>query len=264
VTKDGRMSKDKTVEFMWQGELWAVEYKDDTHAYYLHDPSTGRRRVPSASTISKVEYSDPGGYMRWASNETKEGREWTASRDQAAEWGTAAHNQLEHLALHEKSLTLTDQPEHVRGCVQGVASWWMKYRPKFIASEVVVCSPTMRVAGRFDFIAEVRDELVLGDLKSSKACSWDEWARNKAKPAFIQMAGYSLMYAECNLNLPLPTSRYVLRVAADGHWDWEKDYAPEESEAAFIANLASYDRGKDWNKAYKVNREVAVREALAA
>lgn len=256
------MTSDLQHEFTVEGKLWTLKYRDSDHSYHLREGRDGRWfRVPSASTIAKVSYNDPGGLMGWAVKETQEGRDW---RDpQAKEWGTAAHEQLEHLALKGKALTLTDQPEHVRGCVQGVASWWLEHRPVFKASEVIVASPSMRVAGRFDFIAEVDGELVLGDLKTSKPQDWDDWARHKANPAFVQLAGYAAMYAESRWEAPQPTARYILRVGADGNWDWKRDLCPELSEAAFKTKLEAYRADSAWGRAYKA-AEKEIAEAWAA
>lgn len=247
------MTSDLQHEFTVEGKLWTLKYRDSDHSYHLREGRDGRWfRVPSASTIAAVEYSSSDALMRWAVNKHIAGEDFMEARDLAAEWGTAAHNQLEHLATHGKPLTLTDQPEHVRGCIQGVASWWLEHRPKFVSSEVVVCSPSMRVAGRFDFIAEVGGELVMGDLKTSgENVDWEGWSRNKAEKAFCQMAGYALMHREMRWDVPQPLSRYVLRVGADGVWDWRRDLAPDLSEAAFISKLEAYRGGSAWRKAHK-------------
>lgn len=255
---------DARIEFVRDGEPWVCEYRDEDHAYFVGpvaDSPLGKRkyRYPGVSTLAKVGYVDSDPLMGWAVKEHKAGRDFTASREQSAEWGTAAHAQLEALATTGTPLSLTDQPEHVRGCVQAVASWWIDIRPTFVASEVVVCSVEHRYAGRFDGLAEVDGRLVIFDLKTSKPMDWERWAKDRSDAAYAQMAGYCLGYRELYPDEVQPEARYILRVTADGEWDWQRDISPESSDEFFVAKARCYT-------AQRMRRQAvaAQRKAMAA
>jgi hypothetical protein len=239
---------DAEVEFYdGDGVRHQLRYFDSDHRYMLDG-----KRVVSVSTLAKVCYSDPGGLMHYAWKHGMNGVDYKEETKVAQEAGSAAHAQLEALAQTGKPLDLSEQPERVRGALQGVAKWWFDCEPTFLASEVMVCSPTLNYAGRFDFLAQVGDDIFIGDLKTTEAGKgWDHFARYKAPAAFFQLAGYGRAYSESCTDEPQPTRRAILRVGADGSYDWKPDLAPELSMAAFLSKVETYRADQTWAKAYK-------------
>jgi hypothetical protein len=240
------MSEDREIKFEHGGEIHTLAFRESDHAYLLN----GKRTV-SVSTLAKVEYSDPGGLMRWAVKEEREGRDFTASRDFAAACGQAAHAQLDTLAKTGEPLDMEGQEERTRGAIRAVSKWWLQHKPNFISSEVIVCSVTNLYAGRFDFLAEVDGELVLADLKTTDfGRDWDHFRKHKAKSAYAQLAGYQIAYREMYGDKPQPTGRYILRVGAEGTFDWKRDLVPEMSERSFLSKLETYRADQEYGRAY--------------
>lgn len=245
------MPEDRLIEFIFDGDRQTLKYRDSDHAYILNG-----KRVVSVSTLAKVSYNDPGGLMGWVRNETLEGRNYKDTTKFTQECGQAAHDQLEAFALTGRSLDARDQPERVHGALKAVAQWMHDYEPKFKASEVIVCSPTLRFAGRFDFLAEVEGELVLGDLKTTDK-NWDHFRRYKAAAAYAQLAGYAYGYAEMWPELEQPTKRAILHVSTSGEYDWKPDVCPELSDKAFLSKLQTYRDDATWDREDKALRRVA-------
>jgi hypothetical protein len=131
-----------------------------------------------------------------------------------------------------------------------VAKWWLELGPEFCESEVMVCSPTHRYAGRFDFLAIVKDELVLGDLKTADK-PWDHFARYKATAAYAQLAGYDRAFREMFPGKDPPTKRAILHVNTNGDYDWKPDLAPQHSTASFVSKIETYRADQVWAKAFK-------------
>lgn len=243
---------DRLIEFVTDGERHSLKYRDADHAYILDG-----KRIVSVTTLAKVSYNDPGGLMHYAWKHGLDGKDYKEETRFTQEAGNAAHAQLENLANTGEALDLKSQPDRVRGALQGVAKWWLDLSPDFKASEVIVCSPSLKFAGRFDFLAEVDGELVIGDLKTDDGKGWDHFKRYKAQAAYAQLAGYRCAYLEMFPELPQPTKRAILRVGADGTYDWKPDLAPEEAESSFLAKVATYRADQTWSKAYEANRKVA-------
>lgn len=78
--------------------------------------------------------------------------------------------------------------------VTGFINWFAKIKPKVLATEQVVYSPTYGYAGTFDALLEIDGKIVLADVKTS----------NKSLTAplgiydsyFLQLGAYSLAYHE--------------------------------------------------------------------
>lgn len=243
------MSEDRLVEFWLNGFHYTLKYRDSDHSYRVQRDGGPWTRYVGVSTLAKVSYSDPGGLMAYAARETSAGRDYKETTKFTQECGTAAHAQLEALAQTGKPLDLAGQPERVRGALQAVAKWWFDKSPVFVASEVIVCSVSGRFAGRFDFLAEIEGELVLGDLKTSDN-TWEHFKRYKATAAYAQLAGYAHAYEEMFPDKPQPTQRALLHVNTKGDYDWKPDLAPQESTKAILSKLSTYRADQAWSKSY--------------
>lgn len=244
------MSEDRLVEFMFDGDRYTLKYRDSDHSYRVQRETGPWTRYVGISTLAKVAYSDPGGLMGYARNETLAGRDYKETTKFTQECGQAAHDQLEAFATTGRALDATEQPERVRGALTAVAQWMHDYSPKFVASEVIVCSPTYRFAGRFDFLAWVDGELVLGDLKTTEK-NWEHFRRYKAVAAYAQLAGYAYAHAEMFPESEQPTKRAILHVSTSGEYDWKLDFAPELSTKSFMSKLQTYRDDAAWNRAEK-------------
>lgn len=251
------LSKDTRTEFVWNNEAWVCHYRDSDHSYWIGPVAAeplGKRdyRYPGVSTIAGVGYSDPTALMKHAVKLERLGKDFEAERELSAAWGTAAHDQLEALVRTGKPLDPEGQPEHVQGCLEGVAKWQEKWTPEFRESEVVVCSPRLRVAGRYDLKAIFGGRLAMVDLKTTAADNdWSRWSRYKARSAFAQLAGYDLCEQDMLPDSAPIEDRYILLVNAAGQFWFKRDRAPDLSEMSFENKLATYRGEQKWEREHK-------------
>lgn len=141
-------------------------------------------------------------------------------RDSAAKRGTAIHDALETLAQTGVVPTLEQYPEHEQGYVKALCSWYVDYRPQFVATEVQVVSEEHGFAGRYDIRcrlyheAHPSGELALVDLKTSKRVYTSHE---------VQLAGYEL--ASVEMGFAPSDAQYVLRVDQDGSYEFARSHA---------------------------------------
>lgn len=91
-----------------------------------------------------------------------------AARGEAADRGTAMHAALEALAMTGDPPNLETYPEAWRPWMMGATRLWDELRPEAVASELIVCHPTLRYAGRLDLLCWIKRRLTLLDYKSGK------------------------------------------------------------------------------------------------
>lgn len=181
-----------------------IAFDDDAHRYMVDG-----ERFPNVTTILGV-VDKSAALMAWAVRETREGRDYKATRDTAATRGTSVHDALEILARDNTPPLLDQFPDEDRGYVQALAKWWIDHRPSPIWVEQLVASTEHRYAGKLDLICEIQGVPHLVDLKTSKRVY---------ETHHLQLAGYELAYTECGYE-PLPTVCAVLRVGDDGEYEF--------------------------------------------
>lgn len=85
-----------------------------------------------------------------------------SKRDAAADRGTWVHDTLEALAQENRIPQLSEfSAGEVRGHVQSVLGWYVRYRPSFVATEVQVASVVHGFAGRYDMRCLINAEKLL-------------------------------------------------------------------------------------------------------
>lgn len=185
-------------------------------------------RLPSPSAIGKMLDTNVEPLLRWAAKQTcngvvqlrtvpqdgdalwgalsAEGLTYSDLREKRATEGTAVHQDvLEALAAGGKVPSLSAVGDDERGFAQGVLAFWRDHDPEPIASEQVVYSAEHGFAGRFDLLAQLDDQRVLVDLKTSKFIG---------NGAHVQTAGYIGAAIESGFG-PVDEA-LILQVLADG------------------------------------------------
>jgi len=198
-----------------------IAYNDEKHRYDVNG-----ERFPSITTVLRViDKSAP--LMAWAVKETLEGRDYKETRDTAATRGTSVHDALEVLARDGTPPLLDQYPQEDRGYVQALAKWWLAHRPKALMVEQIVASTSLRVAGRFDLLAEIGGERVLCDLKTSSAVHPE---------MHFQIEAYRLALEECGW--PAADRGFIVRVGSDGEFEFVESRATRED---FVTVAALYE-----------------------
>jgi hypothetical protein len=155
-------------------------------------------------------------------------------RDKAAKRGTAIHDALEVLAQKGEVPILEQFPEEEQGYVKGLCSWYLDYKPEFVATEVQVVSEEYGFAGRYDVRCKIGDELALVDLKTSK--------RVYPLSHFVQLAGYEL--ASVEMGYPPTDAQYVLRVDKDGSYEFVRSVCYGQDFLDYLAASKAIKRIK--------------------
>ena len=168
---------------------------------------------------------------------TDNGLSWRDQRDKAASRGTNVHKHaLEALADGEMVDFDMLEPHEV-GYARAVAGFWLDHDPQVLAAEAVVGCKDRMVAGRFDLLCRLNDDVCLLDVKTSRFLS--------AKFA-VQLAGYSLLCEESGW--PKPTKGLILQVGEDASYNLvELELDHEDFDTA----LRVYRRAAEIKKAMR-------------
>lgn len=155
--------------------------------YYAHvDPDGTVRWYPSVTSVIKETGPTPYGLVQW---QIKHGADAVRLRDEAAEYGTALH-----IAISSYFQGETQLPEDER-MLKDLLAWHAFVRErnvKCLASEVMLHSDGLRVAGTADLICEIDWEkgrvVAIVDIKSG---------RNSYREHAVQLAFYRRMWNDC-------------------------------------------------------------------
>jgi len=153
--------------------------------------------------------------------------------------GTREHEMLEALckAYLESDETAAEQlanrtlkRDTASPWAKAIASWWLDRYPHIIASESVLYSLTLGVAGTVDMVYGMQGEVIVTDLKT----------RGEGKPAyrsdFIQTDGYADMWEE--MTGEIVDRRTVLIAREDGTVD---EYENDLPRGTFRQTKELYD-----------------------
>jgi hypothetical protein len=159
--------------------------KGKPHQKYITADGT---EVPGGSTICKLG-DDPGALIHWAWNLGREGKDYRAERDKAADIGTIAHFMCEAF-LNGFVCDLSDysQEDIDRAliCYNKFVDWWEAEGLTKVATESQLVHNESRYGGTIDLVARDKEgRLCLIDLKTSKRIS-DGYVR--------QIAGYTELW----------------------------------------------------------------------
>lgn len=113
---------------------------------------------------------------------------------QASSFGTKLHSVVEKLLLNEYHLDLFENNLEFEMRFKPVKKFLEKEVHTLYGSEIMMCSPSMKLAGCCDLIYQNENqEIILGDFKTSKKPKKIEWLESY----FLQLTAYSIMVNEC-------------------------------------------------------------------
>jgi hypothetical protein len=145
--------------------------RNKPHQKYITADGT---EVPGGSTICKLG-DDPGALIHWAWNLGREGKDYRAERDKAADIGTIAHFMCEAF-LNGFVCDLSDysQEDIDRAliCYNKFVDWWEAEGLTKVATETQLVHNGYRYGGTIDLVAQDKEgNHCLIDLKTSKRIS---------------------------------------------------------------------------------------------
>jgi hypothetical protein len=150
--------------------------------------------------------------MHWAWKEGKEGRDYKASRQKAADIGTIAHAMIETFATGQTFDPAAYDPDLVAAAEPAYAAfqeWWEAKDVHLFRTEVAITCPELRLGGTLDATGLVDGRFVLLDWKTSKAV-YGEYV--------LQVAAYRHLwntYRAMNERL-VAQDAVILRIGKDG------------------------------------------------
>lgn len=203
--------------------------------------AAGDRIVGTTTILGRFKESGP--LIKWAWNEGREGRELYATRDTAAEIGTAAHAMVEasirgndpEQALAESGLA-DEHKDRARGAFRAYQTWASMSRLEIIDQEMQLVSEKYQFGGTPDAIGKVNGELCLVDWKTSNGVYSDY---------LLQLAAYRQLWEENHPDKPLNGGFHLCRFAKE-YGDFSHHYFPELADAweMFKHLRAAYDFDK--------------------
>ncbi len=115
---------------------------------------------------------------------------WKKKFEGAGDTGTNVHKYIEDY-INDGQLPMIEDKEE-DNCFRQFIDWGEKFKPTWIATEMVVASKEYGFAGTLDSIAEINGKMCLIDFKTSSGIR-EEY--------YIQTAAYQLALEECVPNL---------------------------------------------------------------
>lgn len=188
------------------------------------------------------------------------GRKMTpwGQREDAQDRGNWTHNVLEALGQEgEVRDVLGGVAPEWRGHATAVLTWYLEYRPSFVAIEVQVASETHGFSGRYDvrckvsgerFIANNHQTLILQgeerlvDPRETYLCLIDLKTSLRIYPLshYPQLAGYEL--ASVEMGFPATDAQFVLNTHPDGTKHFKQSYATSEDFVAYLGAMRAIRR----------------------
>lgn len=165
-------------------------------------------------------------------------------RDQAATRGQSVHDALERLATGQGLPKLGDFPESDRGFVRALASFWLDAQPVTLATEEIVASRRLGVAGRYDLLASIDTRALVVDAGSGErgeipagTYRWDLKTGKGIYPVehFAQLAGYERLARDSGHDWS--DGQIVIRLDESGAYEVAVSAATEDD---FIGVLGAY------------------------
>lgn len=167
----------------------------------------------------------------------------SAKRDEGADRGTAIHAAFHTLAVEGNAPNPADFSAIARPWVQGAMRAWLVMDPQLIASEEIVCNPTLRYGGRPDLVAMIDGKVTLIDYKTGKGKVFPE--------AHYQTRLYEMALAHCGINVE---QIKLVGIGDDGAFEL---IDCEVSQAEAEALLMVYRSRKRVNAGMATQRQIA-------
>jgi hypothetical protein len=171
-----------------------------------------------------------------------------AMRDESADRGQAIHTALQTLAAGGR-VDVDAFPSEWMPWLTGALRAWLVLQPQVIASELLVCHPEMRYAGRLDLYALIDGKRTLLDYKTGKGRIWPE--------AHWQTRGYAEALPFSGFEPP--ESILILGIDDEGGFEFEEcDVQPDE-----WAGLVSVAKARKRVQERRAARRKVARKAAA-
>lgn len=200
-------------------------------------------RVPGVTTISgKLKSADA--LMAWAWKEGKEGRDYKATRDRAADAGSLAHAAVEAW-IRGKPYEMTGDPAVVRRgqtAFDSFLRWAEQTKLVIVEPEISLVSERYRFGGTMDALL-LDDQRAISDWKSSAGTYAD---------MLIQVAAYGKLWDEHHPDDPITGGFHLVRFDKE-HGDFVHHHWAELDAAweAFMHLRAVYDLEQELRKRAK-------------
>lgn len=217
--------------------------------YRLKDGS----KVPGTTTIIG-RFKDSGGLIHWAWEQGRNGLDYRATRDSAADAGTLGHWLVEqHIAGIEEVEIIGTFEERVKteqidagvadkaaSAYQSYLTWEKQTKLKIVEQEMLLVSEVYRFGGTPDAVGEIDGKLCLLDWKTGNALYRD---------ALIQVAAYKALWDENNPDRPITGGFHICRFSKD-HGDFVHAHYDELADAwrQFVLLREAYEIDKQLKK----------------
>jgi hypothetical protein len=175
--------------------LHVLKYHDRNHSYFIDG-----KRVVSATTAGKT-FPIPKPLLDYMIREGIEEARSGAKLSKAGKIGTALHDYAYLFSIGDEAgldalrMQIRAHPDCgliIHLCKMWRA-WYATQTDEIVLQEVIVGSPSLMSAGRFDRLVRREGKLILQDYKTAKGFFVEQ---------FIQMGGYDVMLREwSNLNV---------------------------------------------------------------
>lgn len=199
-------------------------------------------KVPGVTTILS-RFKESGALMWWAWDQGRQGLDYRASKQAAADAGTLAHDMVEHDIYGQGFDTNGYDPETVQkasGAYAAYREWKDQTELQIAEAEVPLLSRTYLFGGTLDAIF-IKGKLALGDWKTSNGIYADY---------LLQLAAYEILWKENFPDRPISGGFHLLRFSKQhdpsdpisfSHHYWSQlDVAKEQ----FLHLLAAYKLDK--------------------
>ena len=194
--------------------------------------------VPSVTSIIS-RFKESGALIWWAWNEGREGRDYRATRDAAADSGTIAHAMVEAAIRNHSYMPPADAEtitiERAVKAFENYVEWSRQTNLKPVETEQRLISEKHRFGGTLDAML-INGKLSLGDWKTANRLYEDH---------LLQLAAYAILWRENFPDRPIDGGFHLLRFAKNAP-DFVHHHFGELDEAAvaFLLMRQLYDIGK--------------------
>lgn len=191
-------------------------------------------KVPGTTTIIG-RFKDSGGLIHWAWEQGRDGFDYRATRDSAADAGTLGHwlveqeisgltNAAIRYYLDER---VTKEKIHTETAAKAVKAWesyrrWANQsKLKIVAQEMQLVSEVHKFGGTPDAVGEIDGQLCILDWKTGNALYRD---------ALVQVAAYKALWEENRPDKPITGGFHICRFSKE-HGDFVHAYYDELDDA---------------------------------
>ncbi len=179
-----------------------VEFQPKAHRYYLDKDAV---RVAATSPTTALNLIEKGkAYEKWLGRVGNERAE--LEMEQGKTRGKAIHRVMQEYCETGVVPRLSDFDEAWKPWIAGVCSWLVTASPVPLMTEATVASWDLRLAGRFDLLAEIDGKPTIVDLKTKTRA-------NIYEKDHLQIAAYQHLLSE---TFPEHATEHGLIVVVDG------------------------------------------------